>query len=207
MCIKLAVWGAERWRTANRHRPILIWISHRGRMADKSGPLLNDDAIQQSLYRELRRIAAAKMRSERGNHTLQPTALVHEAYLRLVDENPSAWHNRSHILALAARAMRNILVDHARSRRAEKRGAGAIQITLDEGHAVQRDDLADVLAVDDALKRLTALDPRQAQIIEMHVFVGLTFDEIAAELEMSVRTVKRDWSMARAWLHGQLTGN
>jgi len=160
--------------------------------------------MHQSLYRELRRIAAGKMRFERGNHTLQPTALVHEAYLRLADEGSSAWKDRPRILALAAHTMRNILVDHARAHRAEKRGAGAIQVTLDEGHAVQEDMLADVLAVDDALRRLAELDPRQEQVMEMHVFAGLTFEEIAAQLQVSSRTVKRDWIMARAWLHGQL---
>jgi RNA polymerase sigma factor (TIGR02999 family) len=160
--------------------------------------------LQQSLYRELRRIAGARMRMERGNHTLQPTALVHEAYLRLAEENPSAWGDRPRILALAAHAMRNILVDHARARRAEKRGAGAIQVTLDEGHAVGRDELADVLAVDEALARLEEFDPRQARVMEMHFFGGLTFEEIAVEIGVSSRTIKRDWTMARAWLHGQL---
>jgi RNA polymerase sigma-70 factor (ECF subfamily) len=165
----------------------------------------SNGALHQSLYRELRRIAGARMRMERGNHTLQPTALVHEAYMRLAEEDPAAWRDRPRILALAAHAMRNILVDHARARRADKRGAGAIQVTLDERHAVGKDELADVLAVDEALQRLAEFDLRQARIMEMHFFGGLTFEEIAEQLELSSRTIKRDWTMARAWLQGQLT--
>ena len=161
-------------------------------------------SLNNSLYKELRRIAAAKMRFERGNHTLQPTALVHEAYVRLAEANSSAWHDRPRILALAAHAMRNILVDHARAHRAEKRGAGAVQVTLDDALAVKTEKLADVLAVDEALKRLAGFDPRQAQVLEMHFFGGLTFEEIADQLGVSSRTIKRDWEMARAWLHQQL---
>jgi RNA polymerase sigma factor (TIGR02999 family) len=152
-------------------------------------------------------MAAAKMRFERGNHTLQPTALVHEAYLRLAGENSSVWRDRSRILALAAHAMRNILVDHARARHAEKRGAGAIQVTLNPEHAVQNAVLADILAVDHALNRLAGLDPRQAQVMEMHFFAGLTFEEIGDQLQVSSRTVKRDWTMAWAWLHRQLSAS
>jgi RNA polymerase sigma factor (TIGR02999 family) len=144
------------------------------------------------------------MRLERGNHTLQPTALVHEAYMRLAGEGPSAWHDRPRILALAAHAMRNVLVDHARARLAEKRGAGAVQVTLDESVAAANESFADVIAVDEALTRLAGFDPRQAKVLELHFFGGLTFDEIAQELSVSSRTVKRDWTMARAWLHIQL---
>jgi RNA polymerase sigma factor (TIGR02999 family) len=162
-------------------------------------------SLDDTLYKELRRIAAAKMRFERGNHTLQPTALVHEAYVRLADANSSAWRDRPRILALAAHAMRNILVDHARAHRADKRGAGAVQVTLDDALAVKNEHLADVLAVDEALKRLAEFDPRQAQVLEMHFFGGLTFEEIADQLGVSSRTIKRDWEMARAWLHQQLT--
>jgi len=161
-------------------------------------------AVEDSLYRELRRIAAAKMRYERGNHTLQPTALVHEAYMRLVDERSLVWRDRSRILALAAHIMRNILVDHARAHRADKRGAGAVQVTLDEGLAVSDGSLADVLAIDEGLKRLAEFDPRQAKVLELHFFAGLTFEEIAEQLGVSSRTIKSDWNMARAWLHRQL---
>jgi RNA polymerase sigma factor (TIGR02999 family) len=144
------------------------------------------------------------MRLERSNHTLQPTALVHEAYLRLVDQDSSAWGDRSRILALAAHTMRNILVDHARVRGAHKRGAGALQVTLDEDIAASSGTLTDVLAVDEALTRLAAFDPRQARILELHFFAGLNFEEIAEELGVSSRTIKRDWTMARAWMQSEL---
>ena len=160
--------------------------------------------LQGSLYKELRRIAAARMKHERPNHTLQPTALVHEAYMRLAGEGSTAWGDRPRILAMAAHTMRNILVDHARARLADKRGAGAIQVTLDEGVAVTDRSLADVLAVDEALTRLAELDERQARVLELHFFGGLNFDEIAEQLGVSSRTVKRDWAMARAWLHSEL---
>jgi RNA polymerase sigma factor (TIGR02999 family) len=163
-----------------------------------------DADINASIYKELRRIASAKMRVERGNHTLQPTALVHEAYLRLADQPESAWRDRSRILGLAASAMRHILVDHARAHSAGKRGAGAVQVTLDEGLAESSSGLADVLAVDQALTRLAEFDPRQARVLELHFFAGLTFDEIATELGVSVRTIKSDWAVARAWLHNQM---
>ena len=157
-----------------------------------------------SLYGELHRLAAAKMRFERGNHTLQPTALVHEAYLRLADGGALMGDDRIRVLGLAAHIMRNILVDHARTHRAAKRSAGAVQVTLDERLAAAPEAMVDVLAVDDALTRLATLDRRQADILEMHFFAGLTFDEIAQQLGLSERTVKRDWSMARAWLRQQL---
>jgi RNA polymerase sigma-70 factor, ECF subfamily len=163
-----------------------------------------DADINASIYKELRKIASAKMHLERGNHTLQPTALVHEAYLRLAEQPESAWRDRSRILGLAANAMRHILVDHARAHSAGKRGAGAVQVTLDEGLAASSSALADVLAVDEALTRLAEFDPRQARVLELHFFAGLTFDEIAAELGVSVRTIKSDWAISRAWLHQQL---
>jgi RNA polymerase sigma factor (TIGR02999 family) len=163
-----------------------------------------ESEVAQSIYKELRRIAAARMKHERGGHTLQPTALVHEAYLRLADQPQEIWKERSKIIGLAAHAMRHILVDHARARSANKRGAGAVQVTLHDGTAVSDDMLADVLAVDEALSRLEELDRRQGRIVELHFFGGLTFDEIAGELRVSLRTVKSDWAMARAWLYQQL---
>ena len=185
-----------------------VSVPDRSNAPPASGDLSRSSAfppsVEESLYRELRRIAAAKMRFERGNHTLQPTALVHEAYVRLVDEHSAVWRDRSRILALAAHIMRNILVDHARAHRADKRGAGAVQVTLDEGLAVSDGSLADVLAMDEALKRLAEFDPRQAKVLELHFFAGLTFEEIAEQLGVSSRTIKSDWNMARAWLHREL---
>lgn len=167
----------------------------------------SDDAeINASIYKELRKIAAARMRLERGNHTLQPTALVHEAYLRLVDQPHSAWQDRTRILGLAAQAMRHILVDHARAHAAGKRGAGAVQVTLDDGIVASDSALVDILMLDEALTKLAEFDSRQARVLELHYFAGLTFEEIAEELGVAVRTVKLDSNMARAWLRRQLDG-
>jgi RNA polymerase sigma-70 factor, ECF subfamily len=159
-----------------------------------------------SLYAELHRLAAGKMRFERGDHTLQPTALVNEAYLRLENCSDSMWKDRTRVLGLAANVMRHILVDHARAHGAEKRGDPKLQVTLDEGLvATTSSSTADVLAVDEALTRLAEFDRRQAEILEMHFFAGMTFEEISEQLGVSVRTVKRDWTMARAWLHQELS--
>jgi RNA polymerase sigma-70 factor, ECF subfamily len=159
-----------------------------------------------SLYHELHRLAVGKMRFERKDHTLQPTALVNEAYLRLVDRSDSMWQDRSRVLGLAANVMRHILVDHARAHNAGKRGDGQLQVTLVEDIAGgEGNSTADVLAVDEALTRLNTFDPRQAKILEMHFFGGLTFEEIALQLDVSARTVKRDWTMARAWLRHELS--
>jgi RNA polymerase sigma factor (TIGR02999 family) len=147
------------------------------------------------------------MRFERGDHTLQPTALVNEAYLRLADHAEIMSNDRCQVMGLAARIMRNILVDHARTHRAAKRGAGAMQVTLNEDIVATSESLVDVLAVDDALNRLAALDQRQADILEYHFFAGLTFEEIAQQLSLSTRTVKRDWTMARAWLRQELASS
>jgi RNA polymerase sigma factor (TIGR02999 family) len=145
------------------------------------------------------------MRFERGNHTLQPTAWVHEAYLRLADCNDSVWQDRPGVVGMAAHRMRNIPVDRARAQRAGKRGAGAVQVTLDSGPVVAGGSPNDVLAVDEALTRLSAFDQRQAAILELHFFAGQTFDGIALQLGVSTRTVKRDCSMARARMHEQLS--
>lgn len=159
-----------------------------------------------SLYVELHRLAVGKMRLERKNHTLQPTALVNEAYLRLGKCSDSIWQDRTSVLGLAATVMRHILVDYARARCAERRGDPKLQVTLDEGLvATTRNSTADVLAVDEALTRLAVFDQRQAQILEMHFFAGMTFEEISVRLNVSLRTVKRDWTMARAWLHQELS--
>jgi RNA polymerase sigma-70 factor (ECF subfamily) len=158
-----------------------------------------------SLYRELHQLAARKMRSERANHTLQPTALVNEAYLRLADVSGSLWKDRAHFLAASAHVMRHILVDHARSHGAGKRGAGAVQVTLDENLVPSASHSVDILALHEALERLSKLDARQGRIVELHFFGGLSFDEIGAVLELSERTVKRDWAMARIWLFKEIS--
>jgi RNA polymerase sigma-70 factor (ECF subfamily) len=157
------------------------------------------------VYGELRRLAAHYMRSERGNHTLQPTALVNEAYTRLVQQPQIPWQSRAHFFATASHLMRHILVDHARARRAGKRGGLQRQVTLDDALLPSSERTMDVLILDEALENLSQFDPRQARIVELHFFSGLTFAEIALVLKVTERTVKRDWSMARAWLKGELS--
>jgi RNA polymerase sigma factor (TIGR02999 family) len=166
------------------------------------------DALQQVLellYPELRRLAGNLMRRERRGHTLQPTALVHEAFLALVDQTTIEWECRAHFMGVAARAMRQVLVDHARRHAARKRGGGLRQVTLDESVDVGlRDRALDVLLLHDALERLASLDERGARVVEMKVFGGLTADEAAAALGVSRRTVDSDWSVARMWLAREL---
>ena len=162
--------------------------------------------LDPSLYNELHKLAARKMRSERANHTLQPTALVNEAYLRMADASGSLWKDRAHFLAAAAHIMRHILVDHARSRGAGKRGAGAVQVTLDENLVPSPSHSVDILALHDSLERLSKLDARQGRIVELHFFGGLSFEEIASVLNLSERTVKRDWALARIWLFKEISG-
>jgi RNA polymerase sigma factor (TIGR02999 family) len=157
------------------------------------------------VYGELRRLAAHYMRSERGNHTLQPTALVNEAYTRLVQQPQIPWQSRAHFFATASHLMRHILVDHARARRAGKRGGLQQQVTLDDALLPSSERTIDVLILEEALENLAQFDPRQARIVELHFFGGLTFAEIALVLNVTERTVKRDWSMARAWLKGELS--
>ena len=162
--------------------------------------------LASSLYQELHRLAVGKMRFERGNHTLQPTALVNEAYLRLGGGPASMWQDRPRVLGTAADVMRNLLVDYARPHNAGKRGDGQIQVTLIEDMVSGADiSTADILAVDEALTHLAEFDPRQAKILEMHFFAVLTFEEIALQLDISTRTVKRNWTMGRAWLRRQLS--
>lgn len=154
---------------------------------------------------ELRRVAARQMRLERENHTLQPTALVNEAYLRLVQQPQVPWQSRVHFFATAARLMRHILVDHARARNAGKRGGPQRQVTLDEALLSTEEKSIDVLALHEVMDRLAVLDVRQGRIVELHFFGGLPFEEIALVLNLSERTVKRDWTMARAWLRQELS--
>lgn len=168
-------------------------------------------ALEQLLplvYAELHRIAGCQIGRERREHTLNPTALVHELYLRLVDQRRATWQNRAQFFALAARLMRRVLVDHARSRRADKRGGSAMHLSLEEvGDQPGAAAVADVLAVDEALERLAEQDADQVRIIELRFFAGLTVEETAHVLERSPRTVKREWRLAKAWLHRELRGN
>jgi RNA polymerase sigma-70 factor (ECF subfamily) len=157
------------------------------------------------VYDELRRLAGAALRRERPSHTLQPTALVHEAFLRLVDVKSSRLQDRGHFIAIAARAMRRVLVDHARSRGAVKRGKAEARLSIDDVDVAAADasDM-DLVALDQALERLAAIDERQARIVELRFFGGLTVEETAVVIGASDRTVKRDWQMARAWLRREL---
>ncbi|HUG28431.1 MAG TPA: sigma-70 family RNA polymerase sigma factor [Gemmatimonadales bacterium] len=159
------------------------------------------------VYDECRNIAARQLRYERRNHTLDPTALVHELYLRLVDQRRATWENRAQFFGVAAQLMRRILVDHARARRAEKRGGTSIFVSLEAvGEQVADPRVADVLAIDEALDQLAARDPDQRRLVEMRFFAGLTVEETAHVLGWSPRTVKREWRLAKAWLHRELTG-
>jgi RNA polymerase sigma-70 factor, ECF subfamily len=153
------------------------------------------------VYDELHRLADYYLRRERRDHTLQPTALVHEAYLRLVDQTRVHWHNRAHFFGVAANVMRQILVNHALSHQAAKRGGTACKLSLDEAAASYKEPDVDLVALDEALTRLAALDPQQARIVELRFFGGLTIEETAEVLQISAATVKREWSMAKAWLH------
>jgi RNA polymerase sigma factor (TIGR02999 family) len=154
--------------------------------------------------RELHRLARHYMRQENPGHTLQTTALVNEAYLRLVDQNRTHWKNRHHFFALSAQLMRRILVDHARKRKYAKRGGDAQKITLDEAMVVSRQPGHDLVALDQALEELAALDPRKGKVVELKFFGGLTSEETAQVLGVSPLTVKRDWKMAKAWLFDSL---
>jgi RNA polymerase sigma factor (TIGR02999 family) len=157
------------------------------------------------VYDELRQLARRHLRGERQGHTLQPTALVHEAYARLVDQERIPWQGRTHFFAMAAETMRRILVDHARKRHAAKRGGQGIQITLDESLAVADRRDVDVIALDDALNGLASLDAMQAKLVELRFFSGLGIEETAKVLGISPATVKREWSAAKAWLYREMT--
>jgi RNA polymerase sigma factor (TIGR02999 family) len=157
------------------------------------------------VYEELRRLARRHMNRQRAGHTLQTTALVNEAYLRLIDSSQVQWQNRAHFFAVSAHLMRRILIDFARSRMSLKRGAEARQITLDDSLEVSSERGADLIALDDALNTLAGMNPRQSQIVELRYFGGLSEEEIAEALKISPRTVRRDWSLARAWLYRELS--
>lgn len=157
------------------------------------------------IYDELRRTAQGLMRRERIEHTLQPTALVHEAWIRLVGQENIEWTDRAHFLGIAARCMRQVLVDHARAHRAEKRGGDRQQVTLDEGMLAAEDRNLELLSLDEALDRLASLDGRAAEVAVRRLFGGMTVAEVAADLGVSRRTVDGDWAMARMWLSRELS--
>lgn len=163
------------------------------------------DRLAPLVYQELHRLARGYMAHERPNHTLQATALVNEAYLRLIDARQVHWQDRAHFLAICARAMRQILVDHARSRAARKHGGGQALLQFDETLGIPQTSHSQLLKLDDALNRLAQLDPRKSQVVELRFFGGLSLEETAAALKTSPRTVKRDWQLARAWLFRELS--
>ena len=173
-------------------------------VAWSAGDAAAGEQLLPAVYAELRRQAARAMRREGEEHTLQATALVHEAYLRLVDQRRAAWRNRSHFFGVAAQVMRRILVDHARGRHAAKRGGGAHRLTLGDADAAVPEPAVDVLALHEALERLALLDPDQARLVELRYFGGLSIEETATMLEVSPATVKREWAVARAWLRREL---
>lgn len=163
------------------------------------------DELMPLVYDELHRQASRYLRKERQGHTLQTTALIHEAYLKLAQPNEIEWQNRNHFFAIASTAMRRILVDHARTRHREKRGGNAEDIPLDDVLMIGGEQKnLDLVALDEALVRLERLDRRQAKIVELRFFSGLTIEETADVLGVSNATVRNDWTMAKAWLHGQL---
>jgi RNA polymerase sigma factor (TIGR02999 family) len=169
----------------------------------------NRDAASQLIpliYNEMRRMAGAYMQRERPGHTLQATALVHEAYMRLAGGQPGPWQNRAHFFAVAAHVMRQVLVDHARRRHSSKRGGeNAQKIDIDAEALVGAENTEDVIALDEALDRLAKLDPRQSRLVELRFFAGLDVEQLAEVMGVSPTTIKREWRSAKAWLHGELT--
>jgi RNA polymerase sigma-70 factor, ECF subfamily len=165
------------------------------------------DRLMPEAYQELRRLAAAYLRRERPGQTLQPTALVHEAYLRLAKDKPGRWQNRAHFCAIAAHSMRQILIERARARGALKRGGAQPRVTLNEALVAGGEQSFDLLELDVALEKLAALDPEQARLVELRFFGGLTVEETAEAMSISPATVKRHWAIARAWLARELEDN
>lgn len=171
-----------------------------------SGDPQSAEALYEAVYDQLRVMAASRLQSERAGHTLQPTALAHEAYLKLIDQNRVDWQNRGQFFSIAGRALRRILVDYARHRNRDKRGGGAPHVPLEEAlHIPGMEIDFDLVALDAALTRLKAEDPAKCSVVEMRFFAGLTNDEVAEVLGVTTRTVERHWQFARAWLYNQLT--
>jgi RNA polymerase sigma-70 factor (ECF subfamily) len=162
------------------------------------------DRLVPQIHHELRKLAAGYLRKERPDHTLQPTALVNEAFLKLIDQRAVRWQNRAHFFGIAAQAMRRILVDHARTHTADKRGGGAPRVPLDEANAIGPMVDIELLALDEALTRLAAIDAQQSRVVELRFFGGLTLEETAEVMRVSAATVVREWRMARAWLAAEL---
>jgi len=172
--------------------------------SDGDAEILDD--LMPLVYVALRRQAAGYLRRERVNHTLQPTALINEAYLKLIDQRDMKWQNRAHFFAIAAQAMRRILVDYARERHREKRGGVAENLPIDEALTiVSQEKSVNLVALDEALNKLAKFDERQAKVVELRYFSGLSIDEAAEVLNVSNVTIRRDWNMAKAWLHQEIT--
>ncbi|HJP93123.1 MAG TPA: sigma-70 family RNA polymerase sigma factor [Pyrinomonadaceae bacterium] len=165
------------------------------------------DQLMPLVYEELRRQAARYLRREQAGHTLQTTALIHEAYVRLVDQRNVQWQNRAHFFGIAAQMMRRILVDHARAKKRVKRGGSDVRVSLGEATVAVQDQGLDIVALDEALEQLSQLDEQQSRVVELRFFSGLTVEETAEVMGISKATVKRDWSMAKAWLHRELSGD
>ena len=170
----------------------------------RGGDSMSRDALVELTYSTLRELAAGRLALERPGHTLQPTALVNETYLRLFDQGTAAWSDREHFLAIASMVMRRVLVDHARRRGAAKRGGAAARVPLADSLAIVESDSLDLLALDEALESLRSRDDRKHRVVELRFFGGLTMAETARVLEVSERTVEEDWYVARAWLHREL---
>lgn len=164
------------------------------------------DRLTPLVWAELRRIASRHMQRERPGHTLQPTALVNEAFVRLAGGDGATWQDRAHFFAVCARVMRRVLIDHARAHGREKRGAGAVQVPLDEAATIIQNDAIDFAALGDALQALESVDPQKARIVELRYFTGLGIDETAGVLHISPMTVRREWTRAKAWLYRELAG-
>lgn len=175
---------------------LIDWSNGNQAALDELLPLVNS---------ELRKLASRYMRRESPGHSLQTSALVNEAYLRLIDQKNVRWQNRAHFFGIAAQLMRRILIDHARSHQYQKRGGGAVQVSLDEAAAVTEARAAELLAIDEALEKLTAMDIRKGRIVELRFFGGLTEEETAEVMKISVPTIQREWRAAKAWLHRMLT--
>jgi RNA polymerase sigma factor (TIGR02999 family) len=163
------------------------------------------DDLMPLVYDELHKVAAQYLRKQRPDHTLQPTALVNEAYLKLVDISNVSWEDRAHFFAVASQTMRHVLVDHARGRNRDKRGGGAQKLSLDEAISFSKNQEVDLLLLDDAMRALAEIDEQQSRIVELRFFGGLTVEETAVVLHISPATVKREWRIAKAWLHNRMS--